>query len=171
MIEIIKNATYSDAGATALDNLDGDISADVVTVNPVNTSIVGSYTVRYNVSDLSGNAASEITRTVNVIAGDIPTITLVGSGSITQEVGDPYTDLGATYSDSEDGSGNVVASGSVDTNTPGVYTLYYDFTDSSDNPATQVTRTVNIVDTTIPTISLNGSGTVIVEAGTSYSDA
>jgi len=32
----------------------------------VNTALVGSYTVTYNVSDFAGNSATPITRTVNV---------------------------------------------------------------------------------------------------------
>ncbi len=169
-IEIFKNATYTDPGATAGDNLDGDISANIVVVNPVDTSVINSYTVTYNVSDISGNTAIQVTRTVNVIAGNIPTIILNGSGSITQEVGSPYSDLWAIYTDIEDGSWNIIASGSVNINTPGEYTLYYDYIDSSDNAANQITRTVRIVDTTIPTILLNGSGTVTVEAGALYVD-
>ena len=47
----------------ASDNYDGDITADIVTVNNVDTSVIGSYTVTYNVTDSSGNAASEVTRT------------------------------------------------------------------------------------------------------------
>ena len=45
---------------------DGDISANIVTVNNVDTSIIGSYIVTYNVSDISGNDAIQVTRTVNV---------------------------------------------------------------------------------------------------------
>ena len=37
----------------------------VVTSN-VNTAVVGSYTVTYNVTDLAGNEATPITRTVSV---------------------------------------------------------------------------------------------------------
>ena len=58
--------TYIDAGATAKDNYDGDITSNIVTVSNVDTAIVGSYTVTYDVSDASGNAAFTITRTVNV---------------------------------------------------------------------------------------------------------
>ena len=58
--------TYSDAGATALDNYDGDITEDIVTVNNVDTDVVGQYTITYNVSDSSSNAATEVTRTVNI---------------------------------------------------------------------------------------------------------
>ena len=37
--------TYIDAGATANDNYDGDITSNIVTVSNVDTAIVGSYTV------------------------------------------------------------------------------------------------------------------------------
>ena len=51
------------SGATASDNYDGDISADVVVGgDSVDTSTVGQYTVTYNVSDDAGNAATEVTR-------------------------------------------------------------------------------------------------------------
>ncbi|HET7607937.1 MAG TPA: immunoglobulin-like domain-containing protein, partial [Gammaproteobacteria bacterium] len=38
----------------------------IVVTNPVDTTLLGTYTVTYNVSDLSGNAAKPVTRTVNV---------------------------------------------------------------------------------------------------------
>lgn len=59
---------YEDAGATATDNIDGNITAQIVTVNPVNTSILGTYTVTYDVTDAAGNTATEVTRTVRVVA-------------------------------------------------------------------------------------------------------
>ena len=60
-------AIYTDAGATAFDNVDGNITTSVSVVNTVNTAIVGQYTVTYNVNDAAGNAAVEVTRTVNVV--------------------------------------------------------------------------------------------------------
>jgi hypothetical protein len=67
-VDIASGSGYSDAGATAFDNIDGDISANIVVNNPVNTAVVGSYTVTYNVRDLAGNPAVQVTRTVNVTA-------------------------------------------------------------------------------------------------------
>ena len=58
-------STYTDAGATATDNIDGTITSSIVTVNPVNVNAVGTYTVTYNVDDAAGNAATQVTRTVN----------------------------------------------------------------------------------------------------------
>ena len=59
--------TYIDAGATATDNYDGDITSSIETVSPVNTDVVGVYTLTYNVTDANGNVAVEVTRTVNVV--------------------------------------------------------------------------------------------------------
>ena len=67
-VNVNKDSTYQDEGATATDNVDGNITANIVVTNPVNTSVVGTYTVRYNVSDAAGNTAMEKTRTVNVVS-------------------------------------------------------------------------------------------------------
>ena len=58
---------YVDDGTTASDNFDGDITGTMVTDNPVNVNVPGSYVVTYNVIDAAENAATEVTRTVNVI--------------------------------------------------------------------------------------------------------
>ncbi len=58
---------YIDSGVTAIDDIDGDISASVQLTNNVNMSVVGNYTVKYNVSDKAGNSAPEVTRTVKVV--------------------------------------------------------------------------------------------------------
>jgi hypothetical protein len=65
-VDVPSGGTYADAGASAEDNIDGDISSAVIVSAAVNTAVVGSYTVTYNVSDFAGNAATPITRTVNV---------------------------------------------------------------------------------------------------------
>jgi arylsulfatase A-like enzyme len=54
---------YSDAGATATDPEGGAVA--VVTVNPVDTSTPGVYTVTYSATDAAGNTA-QATRTVTV---------------------------------------------------------------------------------------------------------
>ena len=64
-ITIALGSAYADAGATALDNLDGVITANIVVVNNVNTAVAGTYSVVYSVSDLAGNSATA-TRTVIV---------------------------------------------------------------------------------------------------------
>lgn len=58
---------YTDAGATAMDDTDGDISALIEVVNNVNTDVPGTYTVTYKVKDNAGNEAEDVVRTVIVI--------------------------------------------------------------------------------------------------------
>src|SRR3989344_2566831 len=147
---------YIDSGATALDNYDGDITVNIITVNPVNTNIIGTYLVTYDVMDSSGNPATQITRTVNVVDTTAPIITLVGNAIETIEAGISYIDAGATALDNYDGdiTVNIITVNPVNTNIIGTYLVTYDVMDSSGNPATQITRTVNVVDTIVPTISI-----------------
>jgi hypothetical protein len=57
---------YTDAGATATDDVDGALTPTVA--NPVDPNVVGTYTVTYNAIDSAGNAAVPVTRTVRVTA-------------------------------------------------------------------------------------------------------
>ncbi len=65
-LEIPAGSAFQDPGATAIDNIDGDISTAVVTGGNLNPSVVGTYTVTYSVTDTAGNSASPISRTVRV---------------------------------------------------------------------------------------------------------
>ncbi|QQR82407.1 DUF5011 domain-containing protein [Candidatus Campbellbacteria bacterium] len=68
-IELTVGSTYTDAGATAEDNVDGDITADIeVGGDVVNPSVVGIYVITYNVQDSEGNSATEVTRTVTIVS-------------------------------------------------------------------------------------------------------
>ena len=57
-ISIPKNTIYIDAGATAIDNVDGDLTSSIITISNVDTSALGFYTVTYSVSDTEGNNSS-----------------------------------------------------------------------------------------------------------------
>lgn len=61
---IIQDETYTDAGATAIDNEDGSVT--VTKTGSVDTSTIGDYTITYTASDSAGNEATA-TRTVNVV--------------------------------------------------------------------------------------------------------
>ncbi len=164
-------SVYTDAGASATDNYDGVLTGSIVVVNSVNTAVVGSYTVTYNVKDSSNNAAVEVTRTVNVVDTTAPVITRLGSSPVSVQVGSVYTDAGAMALDNYDGVVAVTVGGSVNTAVVGSYTVTYDAVDAHGNHAVQVTRTVNVVDTDIPVITMLGSSPVTVEVGSVYVDA
>lgn len=83
---VANSATYTDAGATATDDADGDITARIVVAgDTVNTSAAGTYVVTYNVSDAAGNAATEVTRTIIVAeAIEVRWITVIPKFTSTQ---------------------------------------------------------------------------------------
>ena len=166
-------AAYNDAGATALDDVDGDITDQIVVVNPVNVSIPGEYVITYNVSDAAGNAAEEVTRMVIVEDTLRPVITLLGEPEMTVECGTSFEDPGVTALDACDGNltDAVSVEGFVNPNTPGAYLIRYSVADASGNAAVSVSRTVNVADTTQPVITRLGSAFAIVECGSAYTDA
>ena len=65
-VSILIDSTYTDAGASAMDDVDGDLTSQIVAASNVNTKTLGIYTVTYSVSDSSGNEAASVSRTVNV---------------------------------------------------------------------------------------------------------
>ena len=71
-------------------------------------------------------------------------ITLIGANPIEVVQGEAYTELGATTTDNVDAAGSATASGTVDTDTVGSYTITYTATDAAGNEAVAVTRTVNV---------------------------
>ena len=103
-VTVEKGDVYTDAGATALDYNNVNLTSDIVVENPVDMSTPGTYTVTYNVKDSSNNSAVQVTRTVIVQDTTIPVITLTGDATITIEKGsiDQYNDQGATASDYND---------------------------------------------------------------------
>lgn len=56
---------YVELGATAIDDIDGDITEKIIISGEVDAETAGTYTVTYTVTDRAGNVAEE-TRTVNV---------------------------------------------------------------------------------------------------------
>ena len=59
--------TYTDEGATASDDEEGDITANIVVGgDTVDTDTDGTYTITYDVSDGAGNAAATVSRVVTV---------------------------------------------------------------------------------------------------------
>ncbi|NRD22095.1 DUF5011 domain-containing protein [Winogradskyella litoriviva] len=143
--------TYNELGATATDNIDGNLTSSIVITGTVNTTSAGTYTKFYNVSDAAGNAAAQVTRTIIVTQPadtTAPVITLTGASTINLEVGDTYNELGATATDNVDGNltSSIVITGTVNTNLAGTYTRYYNVSDAAGNEATQRTRSIIVTE-------------------------
>lgn len=168
-LEIFKGSTYTDAGATAVDNIDGTVL--VTKLSTVNTADIGTYTVTFSATDAAGNIATKV-RTVNVVADTTaPVITLNGADSVEVLIGTTYTDSGASAIDDLDGVVLVSTVSTVNTDVPGTYTVTYTASDQANNSAIKV-RTVKVIaDTTAPVIVLFGSSTINIAKGSSYTDS
>ena len=85
-INLVIGSTYTESGATAIDDKDGDISEQIVIDSSnINTSTAGTYTVTYNVSDAAGNTADEVVRTVIIeqVINNLPPVALARATPIT----------------------------------------------------------------------------------------
>ncbi len=194
-----KGAVYTDAGATASDNRDGNITDRIITTYSwnglpapeVSTVTEATYKVHYNVSDTAGNQAAEVTRTVVVKAPPTepdtvkPEITLLGQELVTLGIGSAYTDAGAKAVDDRDGnitdriitsySWNGLPAAGVSTVTEATYMVHYNVSDLAGNWANEVTRTVTVVtyggpDVMKPVITLLGDATITLDNGLVYLD-
>lgn len=147
--------TYTELGATALDACDGP-AAVLIGGAVVNPSVAGIYVVTYDAADGGGNAAIQVIRTVNVLDNAAPVITLVGADPLTLECNGLIADPGATALDVCDGdlTGSIIATNDIVIGTPGAYEMRYNVTDGAGLSAVQVTRTVNVVDTQPPLLTL-----------------
>ncbi|MGB1297602.1 MAG: DUF5011 domain-containing protein [Psychrobium sp.] len=97
-----------------------------------------------------------------------PMITINGT-SVTLEHGETYTEQGASATDDTDGTVTVTNSGTVDNMTLGQYTITYKAVDAAGNETT-ATRKVDVVDTTVPILTLNGASEVNVVKGQTYEE-
>lgn len=88
-ISVNQGSSYTDAGATASDDVDGNITSSIQTMSTVNINVIGTYTVTYNVSDSSGNAATPVVRTVNVISAS-PTLASTIASSLATKNGSSF---------------------------------------------------------------------------------
>lgn len=165
--------TYNDSGATAMDAVDGDISANITTTTNLNINVSGTYFVYYNVSDAAGNPAEEVRREVTV-KPDItpPIIQLASPNVVTLPLLASFVEPGYTATDAI--SGNVTASvlvdrSAFDSTTIGTYLIRYVAYDNYNNTDT-AWRTVYVVDDIAPSITLNGNDPMDVEVNTTFSD-
>jgi hypothetical protein len=152
---------FTDPGATA--TVCGG-SIPVTTTGTVNIHAPGIYSITYSAT--ANGLTTEATRTVTVEADNTaPTITLNGANPMTVECHTSFTDPGAIAHDACAGDFAATASGSVNPNVVGSYTITYSATDPSGHVATPVTRTVNVVDTTAPVVTAPANVTVSTGAG------
>lgn len=141
------NISY--AGSTGTPTISGSGSDYVLSIPSVTgdgTLTLNLKTSGHGIEDEAQNSLNTPSATTSVVIDNTaPVITLNGGGSsITLNMGDSWSDP-STATDNIDNSINVQIGGdTVDTNTPGIYNLTYNATDTAGNTATQMTRTITV---------------------------
>lgn len=134
----LPNTAYVEEGFTALDACDGDLTDQVICTEEDGV-------ITYQVTDSSGNVATA-TRTIRYYDPTPPSLELLGGKTIILLAGEKYEDPGYTAWDKYDGdlTYQAICDGTVDIQTPGIYTTRYSVTNSFGNEAA-VERTVYVV--------------------------
>ena len=65
-VTVYQGDNFIDEGATATDNVDGDLTSSIAVSGNVDNAIIGNYILTYTVSDTAGNSASA-TRNVSIV--------------------------------------------------------------------------------------------------------
>jgi len=106
VVNITVGTPYVDQGATATDNVDGDISNLLQISDNVNTNMEGTYSVLYNVVDNAGNPADEVIRIVNVVQESVNQPPTANAGPDQSVAAGELVQVSA--SGSSDGDGTIV---------------------------------------------------------------
>lgn len=155
------NQTFEATGFLTYPTLVQATATDEVDPSPVITSTpsgfpLGTLIVSWTATDASGNVGFGASN-VTIVDTTVPVITIVGDTTIHLNVGQTYTEQGATVTDNSGGELSVTIGGDVvNTAVAGTYHVTYDAVDSSGNHAAQQIRTVII--STPPSEGGNGGG-------------
>lgn len=155
-MDLIVGGTFTDPGAVAIDNVDGEISDHIVIGgDTVNTSVVGTYVITYNVSDTAGNSADQVIRTVNVGADTTAPI-ITAPADINQEANGILStvDLGTAIATDAVDPNPIIINDAPATFPLGTTVVTWTATDTSGNHASAIQNVV-IVDTLLPVVVVN----------------
>lgn len=163
--DVITEATGSVTNTPALGFASAsDVDSDDLTLSVTNDAAVnytlGVHTVTWTVTDNHGHQSTD-TQSVTIQDTTAPVLSLLGTSPVSLNVGDSYSDAGATATDLVDDdamlTANIVVNNSVNTNVAGSYTVSYNVTDNAGNVAAEISRVVNVNVGASPQIQLSTS--------------
>ena len=157
-INIDVGDSYSDPAWIASDS-SGSVSG-VWSGDTVDTSSANTFTRTFSAT----NAVGTTTQALSIVVSEVvtppvnqaPQIVLVGDASLTHTLGDSFTDPGATWTDSEDGTGTVYALTPLDVNSATTQSLTYRYTDAGGLSA-EVTRSVTVSSSSAGLVELSSN--------------
>ena len=136
---------------TITHNATGSLQTVTTTTTTTNTTdnvmasfAVGNHIVQWSATDTSDNTG--IVNQVVLVEDTIPPVlALKGSTPVVVTVNSQYVDAGATCTDNVDGTLVPIMQGSVNTSNVGSYIIHYVCSDTQNNAATQISRTVSVI--------------------------
>jgi hypothetical protein len=157
-------AVVSYTNPTATDSNGGAVTVTCVSptgLHSGSTFPIGTTDINCVATDVYG-VSTPPTNLFDITVADTtpPVISVLGLNPATVEAGTAYIDASATASDIVSGSRPVSTTGAVNTLVPGSYTLTYTAADAAGNIGT-ATRTVNVVDTTPPVVTVTAPAATI----------
>ncbi|MFS0862191.1 immunoglobulin-like domain-containing protein [Fredinandcohnia sp. 179-A 10B2 NHS] len=153
----------------------GEVGSDVTTYEVTGLTVGQTYEFSVKgileIDDELVDSVLELSATQTVVDVQAPVVTLIGDNPIIIGHGSEFVDPGAKATDDVDGdlTDKVAVTGTVDTNTPGEYTLVYSVTDNAGNKG-QASRIVRVVDQDAPVITLKGDNPLTIEQGSQFTD-
>ncbi|HEX8701755.1 MAG TPA: immunoglobulin-like domain-containing protein [Myxococcaceae bacterium] len=173
-VECSATASYVDPGASASDVCAGTLTSAIVKSGAVNVKVPGSYSLTYDVSDPSGNAADRKTRAVAVQDTRAPVLNVAPYSNVDVECGDPsfaHPPVAITDTCFTTGPFTVpVPSRTVNPYLLGGQSVTYTARDPANNTGTSGPRTFTVRDTLQPTLTLLGASRMVLECGDQFTD-
>jgi len=180
ILEAVPLGYYNDAGATCFDLTEGELSERMLVTGTLFPSPrnPGTYSIHYMCTNSQGFSAEVAVRHVVVRDTECP-VCVATDGPDEFEASFPYMDAGAHCSDSLDGPiEDVIVLNDVDVERVGVYKVSYrardaagNWNDGSCKGSAQSVRTVHVIDTLQPVLSLHYKGKHLVSSAGGISDA
>jgi hypothetical protein len=144
-----------------------------VAVNDCSTANGAAISATAKVTSATANpnpVPANIASTTIQVTNTAPVITANGPLNVSAECATSYTDAGATATDACQGAVPVSSSSNVNISAVGTYAVNYSAVDAAGLQAAPVTRTVQVVDTTAPVVTLVGASPIRVECATGFTD-
>ena len=144
-------ATDITATGATVDSVRGSGSTYTIAFTPTASAFtltLAANSVEDTAATPNAGPAAAATATGTAVDTTAPEIRLIGASPMEVNQGETFTDPGATASDDVDGalSASIMVGGdTVDTDTPGDYTITYDVSDAAGNAAETVTRIVRVI--------------------------
>lgn len=138
------NTSYTDMGATAVDDDGKDITPSIILTGVVNVNVLGKYKITYTATDSKGQTTNA-TREVGIIDLIAPVISsLAGTKLMIICVNDlTFAEPTVVANDNYFLTVNITRSGNFDITTPGSYIITYTATDGAGNTSTY-TREIRV---------------------------